>query len=109
MCTRQAAVSLAVGVLVLVVAACGADGANVPQAESTATVRGAIVAVNTESLLELTSLDLQDEAGTRWHFEARHFTGLTPSHLGEHMVQGLPIIVMYHRENGVLIIDEITD
>ena len=59
----------------------------------------------------LESLTLVDENGTRWMFEARgrQVEGFTPSHVREHMVLGQPVRVTFHRENGALIINDITD
>jgi hypothetical protein len=75
-------------------------------------VRGHVVDVQSESLLELTSAEIMDGDGKRWRFEARGFSDsaeFTPSHLREHMVLGEPVTVKYHDEDGVLVIDDITD
>lgn len=75
-------------------------------------VRGTPVDVQSETLLELTVVDIVVGGVERWRFEARGFrssTGFTPSHLREHMVQGLPISVRYHEEGEVFVIDDITD
>ena len=77
--------------------------------EKTGVVRGVVTGVEAMSLLELRSLDVEDEDGDTWHFEARGFKGYTPSHLREHMVQGLRVAVVYHKEKGAMVIDEITD
>ena len=87
--------------LVLSLVACGG--------EELQTVRGAIVDVQQSSPFELGSLDLMDESGAVLRFEARGYQGFTPSHLIEHMVQGLPISVTYRRGNGALVIVEIAD
>ena len=74
-----------------------------------AQVRGGIVKVDSSSLLTLISIDVRDESGTDWHFIARDYTGFTPSHLKEHMVQALPVTITYHNHDGNFIIEEIRD
>ncbi len=100
--------------LALLVAACGeASGGppHSPESQQGGTVRGSIVDVSAQSLLELDSLTIEDASRTRWTLEARGkaFDGFTPSHLREHMLLGLPVTVKYHREGEALVIDEITD
>lgn len=75
------------------------------------TVHGLIRAVEAQSLLELKSLDLTDESGKTWHFEAngRIFALFTPSHLNEHMLQGQRVTVVFRRQGDVLILENITD
>lgn len=74
-------------------------------------VHGLIRAVEAQTLLELKSLDLTDEAGKTWHFDAKGkiFASFTPSHLNEHMLQGLPVTVVFHRDGEMLVVDDITD
>ena len=74
-------------------------------------VRGLIRAVESRSLLALDSLDLTDDEGVTWHFEAegKIFTSFTPSHLSEHMLQGLRVTVVFHREGERLVLDDVTD
>lgn len=75
-------------------------------------VRGHVVDVQSKSLMELTSADIVDGGGKRWRFEARGFSDpsdFTPSHIREHMVLGEPVTVKYRKEDGVLMIDDITD
>ncbi|MCH8825654.1 MAG: hypothetical protein IIB16_01760 [Chloroflexi bacterium] len=74
-------------------------------------VRGAILRVESLSLTELGVLEIRDDAGKVWTFEARgkRFALFTPSHLNEHQVLGLKVAVHYHREADSLIIDDITD
>ena len=86
--------------------ACGGESAEDPGAGS---VRGSIDLVEARSLLEVSVLEITDEHGSRWRFEARGFDGFSPSHLREHRLQGLPVTVTYHTEDGVRLIDEITD
>ena len=89
--------------------ACG--GGTAPSADTTqaAEVTGALVGVESPSLLVLDSLDVRDAAGHVWHFLADGYSGFTPSHLREHMVQGLPVTVRYRSEDGGLVLVEVTD
>lgn len=74
-------------------------------------VRGLIRGLEAQSLLALKSLDLTDESGITWHFEAngKKFASFTPSHLSEHMLRGLRVTVVYHREGETLVLEDITD
>ncbi|MCH8061608.1 MAG: hypothetical protein IH861_03810 [Chloroflexi bacterium] len=74
-------------------------------------VHGLIRSVEAQTLLELKSLDLIDEAGNTWHFEAngKTFASFTPSHLNEHMLLGLRVTVVFHRDGELLVVDDITD
>jgi hypothetical protein len=86
--------------------ACGDD-----TARDSGTVRGFITEVTGSSLTEFETLALEDDNGTTWLFESngKSFLGFTPSHLREHMVQGQAIVVKFHHENEVLLVDEISD
>ena len=90
------------------VAGCGGDAADVASPQS---VRGLIRDVEARSLLELESLTVEGQRGRVWRFEARgeKLPELTPSHLREHMVLGQPVTVTFHQEDGVLVLDAITD
>lgn len=93
---------VALVLLVLALAGCGGE-----EAES---VRGAVVDVQESTPFILGSIDVQDEDGKLWHFEARgELEGFTPSHLREHMVQGLPVLVTYDDDGGALVIVSVTD
>ena len=96
--TRVAICLLAIGAL-----ACG------PSQEPTKEVRGVILEVQATSLTDLGSLVVRDQSGATWSFEGRGYRGVSPSHLREHMVQGLAVTVRYHEEQGSLVIDAITD
>lgn len=78
-------------------------------AQQTEIVRGLIFEVNTKSLLDIESLTLVDDVGNTWIFGGGGFRGFTPSHLNEHRVLGDPITVTFHRKNGDLVIDKISD
>ena len=75
------------------------------------TVRGYVVGVESKTLLELDFVQVRTEAGETIEISARgkHFPGFPPSHLREHMMQGLPVTVSYHRENGELVLDDVRD
>ena len=72
-------------------------------------VRGVVIGVDSASISELRTLDVEDRMGEKWHFVAVNYMGFTPSHLREHMLSGLPISVTYHEEGGDFVIDEIVD
>ncbi len=87
--------------------ACGStDGGAEPES-----VRGQILEVVPLGLLDLDSLTIEDSDGERWHFEARgaRFFNFSPSHLTEHMVQGLPVTVTFRREGDALVVSGIGD
>ena len=97
--------------LIATALACGAGTSSDSKGQSSEMVHGLVRAVQTRSLLELESLTVEDDDGTEWRFEARgrRFADFTPSHLREHMVLGVPVTATFHRENGVLVLDDITD
>ncbi|MCI0440263.1 MAG: hypothetical protein L0177_14205 [Chloroflexi bacterium] len=70
-----------------------------------------IRAVEVRSLLEIETLTLEVEGGELLTFESRgrRYVGFTPSHLREHMLQGLPLQVSYHRDGAALVIDSLAD
>lgn len=94
----------------LLLAACGDKeaGANSSEPDNKWTT-GVVLEIEAASLLELTALDVLDESGRRWHFVAGGYKGFPPSHLREHMLQGLPVSVRYHESSGTLVMDEVTD
>ena len=72
-------------------------------------IRGHVVSVQASSVSQITSLVVRDSEGSDWAFVGDDYQGFSPSHLREHMLQGLPITVIF-RENGKnLSIKEITD
>jgi len=79
------------------------------QSEKSELVRGHLIEVEAASIVEVASLAIRDEDGTTWSFDAMRYRGVTPSHLRDHMLRGLPITVVFHVENDVRLIDEITD
>ena len=78
-------------------------------------VRGVVTDVKARSLLELESLRVVDEQNTVWDFQPGPggVTGgghdYTPSHLRQHMVQGVPVVVTYTKKDGVLTIVSISE
>ena len=100
---RRAAV-LAVALLALFHAqACGTTGS----AEDTVT--GQVIDVSAKSLLEIEVLTVEDDAGTSWSFSGRGYRGVSPSHLRQHMLQGLQVVVTYRGEGEDLLIRDIRD
>ena len=73
-------------------------------------VRGAVVRVQARSLTELDFLDVRDDTGFIWRFRpGLSYRGFTPSHLREHMVQGLPVTVVYRWKDDALLMEAVTD
>ena len=102
--TRLATAVAALLLVCAFVAAC--DGGS-----DVRTARGYVVGVESKSLLELNLVRVRTEAGETIELSAKGklFPGFSPSHLREHMVQGLPVMVSYHREDGELVLDEVRD
>ena len=104
---------MALGLLVLLTVgvACQREGTGRSNEVGAASVTGSIVRVESLSLVELEVLEVRDESGKVWTFEAQRgrFGSFTPSHLREHQVLGLKVQVQYHEEAGALVIDGITD
>ena len=98
-------------VVALVTLACTASSVDDATGGDQESVHGLIQGVEAQSLLQLKSLDLIDDAGNTWHFEAKGktFASFTPSHLNEHMLQGLRVTVVFHRDGEMLVMDDITD
>lgn len=78
-------------------------------------VRGLITEVRARSPLDLELLQVTDERNTAWDFRPGAEGVLssdhdyTPSHLRQHMVQGMPIVVAYREKDGVLMIVGISE
>ena len=105
---RGAAVALLVAVAVAAGACSGSTDGGGAEPES---VRGQIVEVVPIGLLDLDSLTIEDSDGELWHLEARgaRFFSFSPSHLTEHMVQGLPVTVTFQRDGDALVVSGIGD
>ncbi len=95
--------------LMVVAAACGGVEGEVPVEEET--VRGQIVEVVSLGLLDLESITIEDSEGTLWRLEASgaRISNFSPSHLTEHKVQGLPVVVTFRREGAALLLLAISD
>ena len=73
------------------------------------TVTGHVIDVSARSLLEIDVLTIEDDDGAEWSFSGRGYGGVTPSHLRQHMLQAIQIVVTYRDEGGVLLIQGIRD
>ena len=100
--------------VLMIAADCGDDGRGATQ-DQTLQVRGVVTEIQARSLLELEQLRVIDERNTVWDFRpgsggvAGSGHDYTPSHLRQHMVQGIPIIVTYMEKDGVLTIVSISE
>lgn len=108
---RGLSLNMLLAVVALAALACTSSSVDDAAGVGRESVQGFIRVVEAQSLLELKSLDLTDEGGNTWHFDAKGktFASFTPSHLKEHMLQGLLVTVVFHREGEMLVVDEITD
>ena len=77
----------------------------------TRSVRGLIVDVVADSLLIVETVTVEDEDQVTWtvHGGGKRFDGFSPSHLREHMVQGLPVTVWFEERDGMLFMKDISD
>ena len=92
-------------------AAAGCGGAPAADGEGPwESVRGLVVQVEARSLTELEFLDVEDDTGFVWRFRPGiSYRGFTPSHLREHMVQGLPVTVVYRWKDDAPLMEDVTD
>jgi hypothetical protein len=67
--------------------------------------------VRAASLLEVESITVETETGESFLLEAdnRIFSGFTPSHLREHMLQGNLVTVTFHQEGERLVLNDVLD
>jgi hypothetical protein len=74
-------------------------------------VIGNITDVQPSSFFGLESLTLVDEDGNQWQFDGRDVAvpGFAASHLREHMILGMAIMVTYENDGGVLVVKDIKD
>ena len=89
---------------------CGGDGDGPGASE--AVFEGLITSVEVRTLLDLESIEVTDDVGTSLVFHAggQRFVEFTPSHVREHMLQGLGVIVTYRKsDDGTLHIVTIRD
>lgn len=99
-----AAATFAAVLLAGILACSGAD-----EATDIPSVSGVVLNVTARSLTQIDVLTVRDESGVTWDFQGGAYKGYSPSHLREHMLQGLRVTVSYREENGVLVIDEVAD
>ena len=89
---------------------CGGDSGETGVSEGM--FEGLITSVEVRTLLDLESIEVTDDTGTSQVFHAggQRFVEFTPSHVREHMLQGLGVIVTYRRsDDGTLYIVTIKD
>ena len=103
--THFLAAAIFAAVLLAGILACsGAD-----EATDIPSVSGVVLNVTARSLTQIDVLTVRDKSGVTWDFQGGAYKGYSPSHLREHMLQGLRVTVSYREENGVLVIDEVAD
>ncbi len=104
-------VTAALLVVLVLAMACETNTSAPSDAEDFSTVIGLITKVESLSLTELAALEIRDDAGKVWVFDGggKRFSRFTPSHLNEHQVLGLKVKIHYFEEEGVLVIEGITD
>ena len=92
-------------------AACGSGEKHVIDGPGRMSVHGLLQEVEARCLLEIGSLTVRDTDGRDWVIEGggTEISGFSPSHVREHMVLGQPVTVFLHREDGVLVLEDITD
>lgn len=74
------------------------------------TVRGVVVEVEARSISEVALLIVEEEGtGKVWTFQADGPVGFTPSHIREHMMQGLPLTVRFRERDGLFVAVLVTD
>lgn len=102
---------IAIMVSITSVLACSGGSATESTTDVAESVVGLIQDVQAESLLELRSLTLRGDDGDLLRFEAngKILAEFPPSHLREHMVLGLRVTVVFHREGDALILDDVID
>ena len=89
---------------------CGGDGGGTETSEGV--FEGLITRMEARTLLDLEYIEVTDDAGNALVFQAggRRFAEFTPSHVREHMMQGLGVIVAYREsDDGTLYIVSIRD
>lgn len=95
--------------LTVLAVACGNDTAPESPPAAQFEVTGVVLDVTADSLELIEAFSVQDDGGARWDFRAEGYRGWLPSHVRDHMVQGAPITVTYHEEDGALMVDQIED
>ena len=72
-------------------------------------ISGTVIDVHAGSMLKIDSVVLRDDEGNIWLFSADGYSGISASHLRQHMILGERINVRYHRRNKSLTIIDIND
>jgi hypothetical protein len=88
--------------------ACGGSEASVSRTE-TKQVRGHIIEVIPRNITEVETLRIRDDSGREMSFTSEGFVGFTPSHLKEHQLFGLSVLVLYVERGDRLVAVDITD
>jgi hypothetical protein len=103
-------VLLILAALAALILGCGTEGGDSSSADERS-VRGRLTDVQAASLLEIESITVETESGETYVLEAgnRIFSGFTPSHLREHMLQGNMVTVSYEEEGDKLILKDVLD
>ena len=96
--------------LVALALGCGGGDSSSSSGEER-TIRGRLTDVRAASLLEVESITVETETGESYVLEAgnRVFSGFTPSHLREHMLQGTLVTVTFHQEGERMALDDVRD
>ena len=103
------AAAIAAAMLAGGVMACGGADRPPQEAAGIPSVSGVVLEVTAKSLTQIDVLTVQDETGVTWEFLGGTYKGISPSHVREHMLQGLRVTVWYREEEGMLIISEVGD
>lgn len=97
------------GMAAILVVACGGRSTTV-QAEPGGQVRGMVLELVDRSITEVETLRVQDEAGKIWAFVGvEGFIGTSPSHVREHQLMGLSVLVTYVRKGDKLVATTVGD
>jgi hypothetical protein len=73
-------------------------------------VTGTVVSAEGVGVTDLKSLEVRDGNGKVWSFVGNGFVGETPSHLRQHIITGVPVIVTYERQaDGTLLVTRVED
>jgi hypothetical protein len=103
-------VLLILAALAALILGCGTEGGESTSADERF-VRGRLTDVQAASLLEIESITVETESGETYVLEAgnRIFSGFTPSHLREHMLQGNLVTALFEDEGDKLILKDVLD
>jgi hypothetical protein len=88
--------------------ACGGSQASVSQPD-TKQARGHVIDVIPRNITEVETLRIRDDSGRELTFTSEGFAGFTPSHLREHQLFGLSVLVFYVEKGDRLVAVDIKD